>query len=702
MLFLLQLLTAGHLGFLITHLRISQFATIYAKKLNLNEALLNNSLWGPSYYNKKANEISNTPPSKSAKPMFVQFVLENIWAAYSCAFILPDIAKVSKIIIALGLAVRPPNHKDFLNNSKNVLRNIMAAWLPLPLAIFVAVVRKLPNPIQAQPNKVSILIPETCIQPSECDARKAICECDSESALVICYVSKMFGVEPKNMPAAKNILTQEEMKIIRERAIAKSIGLSTHTGDLSPLLGQIKIEEEHMVAFARIYSGTITVGQKVYVLNPKYDPLDEKTSKYSSEAIIIRLFAIMGCDLKDIPFAKAGMIFGILGLQSHVLKTATLSSSLECVSLECAKLQIAPIVRVAVEPKNPTQMNQLIRGLDLLSQADGCVQTYLQETGEYIVACAGELHLELCLKDLRDRFAKIEIDVSEPIVAFRETISLTSTIKPADMGVFIKCIPIPESVQLFLIESQAKIEHLQTIMDETSINQFIIQLNQLLEDSDLKVDWKKMVQSIISFGPKLVGPNLLSYISESANVNTWGNLWSSLKSDSLESYIIHSFQTITQSGPLCGEPLCGVWFVIEKYPSIEDNSISQSKLKDLFTKCFQSSSPRIMTAMFNCEVQTPTDVLGNVYAVISRRRGKILKEDGKEGTPYFNITSSIPVIESFGFADGIISFKYRNPQENKWHSNRTNGVQWIRSFGCRSILDAVNRCGIGGVWRFKF
>ena len=46
------------------------------------------------------------------------------------------------------------------------------------------------------------------------------------------------------------------------------------------------------------------------------------------------------------------------------------------------------------------------------------------------------------------------------------------------------------------------------------------------------------------------------------------------------------------------------------------------------------------------------DVLGKVYAVIARRRGKVLVEDANEGTSLFNIEASIPVIESFGFADG--------------------------------------------------
>lgn len=95
-------------------------------------------------------------------------------------------------------------------------------------------------------------------------------------------------------------------------------------------------------------------------------------------------------------------------------------------------------MRVAVEPVHPVDMPKLIKGLKLLAQSDPCVETFQQTTGEHVVLGAGELHLEVrllanpcdyrlilivqrCLKDLSERFAKIEIQASKPIVPFRET-----------------------------------------------------------------------------------------------------------------------------------------------------------------------------------------------------------------------------------------------------------------------------------------
>lgn len=46
------------------------------------------------------------------------------------------------------------------------------------------------------------------------------------------------------------------------------------------------------------------------------------------------------------------------------------------------------------------------------------------------------------------------------------------------------------------------------------------------------------------------------------------------------------------------------------------------------------------------------DVLGKVYGVVARRRGRIVSEEMKEGTTFFTIRSLLPVVESFGFSDG--------------------------------------------------
>lgn len=56
------------------------------------------------------------------------------------------------------------------------------------------------------------------------------------------------------------------------------------------------------------------------------------------------------------------------------------------------------------------------------------------------------------------------------------------------------------------------------------------------------------------------------------------------------------------------------------------------------------------------------DVLGKVYAVVAKRRGRIVAEEMKEGTSFFTVSALLPVVESFGFADGKLttSCSYQN------------------------------------------
>lgn len=61
------------------------------------------------------------------------------------------------------------------------------------------------------------------------------------------------------------------------------------------------------------------------------------------------------------------------------------------------------------------------------------------------------------------------------------------------------------------------------------------------------------------------------------------------------------------------------------------------------------SLPHIYFVLTNAAAE----VLGKVYGVITRRRGRIISESLNEGTPFFTILSVLPVAESFGFSDEI-------------------------------------------------
>ncbi|XP_012511991.1 PREDICTED: elongation factor Tu GTP-binding domain-containing protein 1-like [Propithecus coquereli] len=76
-------------------------------------------------------------------------------------------------------------------------------------------------------------------------------------------------------------------------------------------------------------------------------------------------------------------------------------------------------------------------------------------------------------------------------------------------------------------------------------------------------------------------------------------------------------------------------------------------MKEACRYALQVKPQRLMAAMYTCDIMATGDVLGRVYAVLSKREGRVLQEEMKEGTDMFIIKAVLPVAESFGFADEI-------------------------------------------------
>ena len=135
------------------------------------------------------------------------------------------------------------------------------------------------------------------------------------------------------------------------------------------------------------------------------------------------------------------------------------------------KFNVSPVVRVAVEPKNPSDLPKLVEGLKCLHKSDPIVQVsyyfiilfilfsfslkcIIEESGEHFVVGVGELHLEICLKDLEEDHACIPIKVSDPVVSYRETVSEESDIMCLSKSpnkhnrIFLKARPMPDGKHL--------------------------------------------------------------------------------------------------------------------------------------------------------------------------------------------------------------------------------------------------------------
>ena len=136
---------------------------------------------------------------------------------------------------------------------------------------------------------------------------------------------------------------------------------------------------------------------------------------------------MMGGRVEAIEDVPAGNICGLVGVDQFLVKTGTLTTFKDAHNMKVMKFSVSPVVRVAVECKNPADLPKLVEGLKRLAKSDPMVQCIIEESGEHIIAGAGELHLEICLKDLEEDHAQIPLKKSDPVVSYRETVSEESS-----------------------------------------------------------------------------------------------------------------------------------------------------------------------------------------------------------------------------------------------------------------------------------
>ena len=487
-------------------------------------------------------------------------------------------------------------------------------------------------------------------------------------------------------------------------------------------------KEEIFIGMARIFSGVLTTSSKIYVFGPKYDPskhdLDdhtlyssqsadkfefsssqeaEKKGKNSSSQYVcclqphdFQLFMLMGRDLEPIQSISAGNVFGIGGLGKFITTTATISTLPKVIPMNKMQFQSVPIVRVAVEPTNIMNLKVLTAGLRLLYQADGNIEVTVQETGEHVIIVSGELHLEKCLRDLQDRYAKgIELKVSEPIVPLRE--GLLSDLKnhesvvvspPGKVVTFtVRAHPLPMNVFTFLNLHAEFLKSFRNLEDATldlknGVKEFLENLQKEFRNAGGR--WKHVeIRQLWAFGPRFSGTNLLflspvckyrDFLTTSVNAHLHSVdelIEEKLEADvelfrQFETSIVSGFQLATSAGTLMEEPLMGVAFEIEQieislvveqnlknfsYGPISGQVISC--VKDACRKAFAAASPRVIEPIYKVELQATAEVLGRLYGVIGKRRGQILDEKLREGTNIFNVVAYLPVVESFGFTDEL-------------------------------------------------
>jgi len=555
---------------------LKEFAEMYAAKMKTEPAKMLKNLWGDRFYFPKEKKWKGEK-GPGGKRGFTMFVLDPIYTLFKAIM---EFQKDTYEKLLTKLEV-PLSTEEKAMEGKPLLKSVMRKWLPAGDALLMMIAIHLPSPVTAQKYRMEMLYEG----PHDDEAALAVKNCDPAGPLMM-YISKMVPTSDKG----------------------------------------------RFYAFGRVFSGLCETGQKVRIMGPHYVHGKKEDLNVKN---IQRTILMMGRTVEPIPSVPCGNICGLVGVDQYLVKTGTISNIESAHNMKTMKFSVSPVVRVAVEPKNPQDLPKLVEGLKRLAKSDPMVLTMTEESGEHIIAGAGELHLEICLKDLEEDHACVPLKKSDPVVSYRESVTA-------------------ESSQICLSKSPNKHNRLYMIAkpmpdglpedidngDVTDKQDFKIRGRYLADKYEYNVD---EARKIWCFGPEGTGPNIV--IDATKGVQYLNEIKDS---------IVAGFQWATKEGVLCDENMRGIRFDVMDV-TLHADAIHRGggqiipTARRVFYASFLTAAPSILEPVYLVEIQCPEQAVGGIYSVLNKKRGHVFEESQVPGTPMFMVKAYLPVNESFGF-----------------------------------------------------
>jgi len=457
---------------------------------------------------------------------------------------------------------------DIVEFYKNGELEKLQEMLPLSNAILQMAVRALPNPVEAQPFRLKR------IWQGDLDGEmgKAMINLDDDGPLVVCIT---------------NVI-------------------------IDPQAG--------VVSTGRIFSGTLTKGRDVYLLMANKQYKIQQVSIY------------MGQYREIVEAIPAGNLVALLGLvQGRAGETMVDFGHHEnTIGFESIKYLSDPVLTVAVEPKRPMDLPRLIDAMQKLSIQDpNLVTTINQETGEYLLAGMGELHLEIAIKDLQ-RDHRLDVTATEPTVVYRETVT-------KEAGPFMGKSPNKHN-RVWL-----KVKPLEKTIVELIQNGELSELSSRRQREDIlreKVGWStREARRIVA-------------VDKNINILTNDATGIQYLREVIE-HIAGGFHWALESGPYTGESVMGVHITIDDIQLHEDPvhrgpaQMMPTTRGALFAGIL-SAEPTLLEPIYKIQVRIPPTELGNVTGLLSRKRGSI--HNVEQQGPAVTVTGMLPVSETLGLS----------------------------------------------------
>ncbi|WP_100995512.1 elongation factor G [Helicobacter pylori] len=341
-----------------------------------------------------------------------------------------------------------------------------------------------------------------------------------------------------------------------------------------PFVGQL--------TFVRVYRGNLESGSYVY------------NSTKDKKERVGRLLKMHSNKREDIKEVYAGEICAFVGLKD-TLTGDTLCDERNAVVLERMEFP-EPVIHIAVEPKTKADQEKMGVALGKLAEEDPSFRVMTQEeTGQTLIGGMGELHLEIIVDRLKREF-KVEAEIGQPQVAFRET-----------------------------IRSSVNKEH------------------KYAKQSGGRGQYGHV---FIKLEPKEPGSGY-EFVNEIS-----GGVIPKEYIPAVDKGI----QEAMQNGVLAGYPV--VDFKVTLYDgSYHDVDSSEMAFKIAGSMAFKEASraanPVLLEPMMKVEVEVPEEYMGDVIGDLNRRRGQINSMDDRLGLKIVN--AFVPLVEMFGYSTDLRS-----------------------------------------------
>jgi len=563
---------------------LKQFSEMYAAKFGVDVDKLMKKLWGENFFNPKTKKWAKSKDENNVRS-FNMYILDPIYKVFDAIMnFKKDVT--DKLLDKLDIKSKM-KHEDLQLEGKPLMKVVMRTWLPAGDAMFLMICIHLPSPVTAQKYRTEMLYEG----PSDDVVANAMKTCDPEGPLMM-YISKMVPTSDKG----------------------------------------------RFYAFGRVFSGKIATGLKCRIMGPNYIPGKKEDL---NEKAIQRTILMMGRYIEAIEDVPCGNICGLVGVDQFLVKTGTITTFKEAHNLKVMKFSVSPVVRVAVEPKNAQDLPKLVEGLKRLAKSDPMVQCMIEESGEHIIAGAGELHLEICLKDLEEDHAQIPLKKSDPVVSYRETVTEESSMMCLSKSpnkhnrLFMRAVPMPDGLAEDIDNGEV-----------SNKQDFKIRGRYLADKYEYDIT---EARKIWCFGPDTMGPNLMIDCTKGVQYL-----------NEIKDSVVAGFQWATKEGVLCDENMRGVRFNIYDVTLHTDaihrggGQIIPTARRVLYASAL-TAGPGMMEPVYLVEIQCPENAVGGIYGVLNRRRGHVFEEAQTPGTPMFVVKAYLPVNESFGFTADLRS-----------------------------------------------